>query len=385
MITDGFVFLGVLLALAGGIVYVTQRRESRVLKYVPGFVLLYLGAAALNTFGVFGDSKSIETTGTAVKDALLPAMIFLLLFKCDLRKIIKLGPKLLLTFFVTALSIVMGFVVAYLVLSSSLHPEANKALGALAASWTGGSANMVAVQGIVHAPENIFGYVLIVDTVLYSLWLLLMFGSAGFSERFNRWTRAETTHLNTDGGDSAAAETGRPIDLASITTLIGFSIFLSAIATWAGNVLPELGEVVNATTWAILIVSVLGLVVASTSLGRTAGSSEIATVMLYIIIGIIAAGSDFSSLTEAPLYLVAGAIVLLVHLAVMIVYAKLARAELFSLAVASTANIGGVASAPVVASAFNRQLVPVGVLFALIGAFMGTFVGLTTVELLAAL
>jgi uncharacterized membrane protein len=364
---------------------VTQRRESRVFKYVPGFVLLYLGAAALNTFGVFGDSKSIETTGTAVKDALLPAMIFLLLFKCDLRKIIKLGPKLLLTFFVTALSIVMGFVVAYLVLNSALHPEANKALGALAASWTGGSANMVAVQGIVHAPENIFGYVLIVDTVLYSLWLLLMFGSAGFSERFNRWTRAETTHLNTDGTDSAAAEAGRPIDLASITTLIGFSIFLSAIATWAGNVLPELGEVVNATTWAILIVSVLGLVVASTSLGRTAGSSEIATVMLYIVIGIIAAGSDFTSLTEAPLYLVAGAIVLLVHLAVMIVYAKLARAELFSLAVASTANIGGVASAPVVASAFNRQLVPVGVLFALIGAFMGTFVGLTTVELLAAL
>lgn len=382
MITDGFHYLGVLLALAGGIVYVTQRRDYRVFKYVPGFVLLYFGAAALNTVGVFGDSKSIDSAGTAVKDALLPAMIFLLLFKCDLRKIVKLGPKLLLTFFVTALSIVLGFVVAYLTLKSALHPEAGKALGALAASWTGGSANMVAVQGIVHAPENIFGYVLIVDTVLYSLWLLLMFGSAGFSERFNRWTRAETTHLD---AQATAEQEQRPIDLASIMTLIGFSLALSAAAGWAGSVLPELGEVVNATTWAILIVSILGLVVASTPLGRTAGSSEIATVMLYVVIGIIASGSDFSSLAEAPLYLFAGAVVLLVHLVVMVVYAKLARAELFSLAVASTANIGGVASAPVVASAFNRQLVPVGVLFALLGAFMGTFVGLTTVELLSAL
>jgi uncharacterized membrane protein len=382
MITDGFLFLGVLLALAGIIVYFTKRREYRIFKYVPGFVLLYIGAAALNTVGVFGESESVEATGDAVQDALLPAMILLLLFKCDVRKIIKLGPKLLLTYCAAALSIVIGFVVTYLIFQAAMDPEAGKALGALAASWTGGSANMVAVQGIVAAPENIFGYVLIVDTVLYSLWLLLMFGSVGFSERFNRWTKADTTYLD------AHADTGeeeRPIDLVSLMTLIGFSLAISAGATWVGGLLPEIGVVVTSTTWTIFIVSVLGLIIAATPLGRTAGSAELATVMLYVIIGIIASGSDFTSLTEAPLYLLAGVVVLLVHVLVMVVYAKLARAELFSLAVASTANIGGVASAPVVASAFNRQLVPVGVLFALIGSFLGTFLGLTTVQVLSVL
>ena len=107
--------------------------------------------------------------------------------------------------------------------------------------------------------------------------------------------------------------------------------------------------------------------------------------MLFVVIGQIASGSDFTAITQAPIYLVMGALVLLIHAAIMVVYAKLTKTELFSLAVASTANVGGIASAPVVAAAFNRQLVPVGVLFALIGSFMGTFVGLMAAQLMAAL
>lgn len=381
MITDGFLFLGVLLGLAGTCMYVAQRGPSRVFKYIPGFVLVYMGAATLNTLGVFGETESVEVAGESVQDALLPAMILLLLFKCDLRKIIKLGPKLLLTMLVATTSILIGFVVAFLALQSALDEGAAKALGALSGSWTGGSANMVAVQGIVHAPENLFGYVLIVDTVLYSLWLLLMFGSVGIAGSFNRWTKAEAISVSA----MADTEEERPIDLMSLMGLISFSLFVSAVATWIGGLLPEIGVVVTSTTWTILIVSVLGLVIAATPLGKTAGSSEVASVMLYMIIAIIASGSDFSSLAEAPIYLLAGAIVLLVHLVIMIGYAKLARVELFSLAVASTANIGGTASAPVVASAFDRQLVPVGVLFALIGSFAGTFLGLLVVQVLMSL
>ena len=285
MITDGFLYLGVLLALAGVLVLLVNRTNIRLFTYVPAFVLLYICAAALNTVGVFGESASIEATGEAVQDALLPAMILLLLFKCDLRKIIKLGPKLLLTFFVAAASIVVGFLIAFLVFRAALESEAWKALGALSGSWTGGSANMVAIQGILEAPEDVFGYVLIVDTVLYSVWLLLMFSSVGFSDRFNRWTKADTTKFETQTGPQ---EEERPIDLVSLMGLIGFSLFVSATASWVGEQLPELGDVVTATTWTILIVSVLGLVIATTPMGKTAGSTEIAMVMLYVIIGIIA-------------------------------------------------------------------------------------------------
>lgn len=402
MITDGFFFLATLIGIAAILVYLEKRRGMAVFKYVPGFVFLYLIAATLNTLGVFGQTDSIDAVGSGVKDALLPAMIMLLLFQCDVRQIIKLGPKLMLTYAAAVVSIFAGFVVAFLLFRGLLDPEAWKGFAALAGSWTGGSANMVAVQEILQAPESLFGHVLIVDTIVYSLWLLLMFSGTGIAQRFNAWVKADTSYLETqaaavaNSGDTSAGVggknkgggtngSGETLDLVALFRVIALGLFASAAATWVGNQLPEIGVVVTSTTWTILIVSVLGLIIGSTRFGKMPGASEVSHIMLYIIIGIIAAGSDFSSLVEAPLYLLAGFVVVTVHLLLMVLYAKLTRTELFSLAVASTANIGGVASAPVVASAYSQQLVPVGVLYALIGAFAGTFFGLATGQVLSML
>ena len=403
MITDGFFFLATLIGIAAILVYLEKRRGMAVFKYVPGFVFLYLIAATLNTLGVFGQTDSIDAVGSGVKDALLPAMIMLLLFQCDVRQIIKLGPKLMLTYTAAVVSIFVGFVVAFLLFRGLLDPEAWKGFAALAGSWTGGSANMVAVQEILQAPESLFGHVLIVDTIVYSLWLLLMFSGTGIAQRFNAWVKADTSYLETqvaavtNPGDTSAGEAGKDkgggdsngsgetLDLVALFRVIALGLFASAAATWVGDQLPEIGVVVTSTTWTILIVSVLGLIIGSTRFGKMPGASEVSHIMLYIIIGIIAAGSDFSSLVEAPLYLLAGFVVVAIHLLLMVVYAKLTRTELFSIAVASTANIGGVATAPVVASAYSQQLVPVGVLYALIGAFAGTFFGLATGQVLSML
>jgi uncharacterized membrane protein len=347
-------------------------------------VFMYLLCAALNTLGVFGADDATRAPIAQVKDVLLPAMIFLFLFGCDLRKIIRLGPKLLLTFFVASASLSAGMVIVYAAFQNAVHTEAWKVFGALLASWTGGSANMVAVQDILQAPENIFGYALITDTIGYSVWLMLMFASVAISPRFNRWTKANTSYLE-DRGAADLEDEKHPITVASLSVVVFGAIAVSTLSIWIGGLLPEYGAVINGTTWSILIVSLLGLVVAVTPLGRTAGSGEVATLMLFVVIGQIASGSDFSAITQAPVYLLMGALVLLFHAAVMVLYAKLTRTELFSLAVASTANVGGIASAPVVAAAFNKQLVPVGVLYALIGSFMGTFVGLAAAQIMSAL
>jgi uncharacterized membrane protein len=383
MITDGVLMIGVLLGLSCLLIVLERTTGWKVFKFVPGMVFMYLICAGLNSVGVFGDADATRVPIEQVKDVLLPAMIFLFLFGCDLRKIIRLGPKLLLTMFVASASLFIGMIAVYVVFQGVLHPQSWKVLGALLASWTGGSANMVAVQDILQAPQNIFGYALITDTLMYSIWLMIMFASVGLSPRFNRWTKANTSYLDAHEGE--ADDEKRPVTLVSLAIGVFGSILVSTLATWVGGLLPEIGAVIDGTTWTILIVSLLGLAAAMTPLGKTAGTSEIATLMLFVVIGQIASGSDFSALTQAPLYLVVGLLVLVVHVAIMLVYAKLAKVELFSLAVASTANIGGIASAPVVASAFNKQLVPVGVLFALIGSFMGTFVGLAGAQIMSML
>lgn len=384
MITDGLLMLGVLLGLSCLLIVLERTTGWKFFKFVPGMVLMYLICATLNSLGVFGQAEETRAPIAAVKNVALPAMIFLFLFGCDIRKIIKLGPKLLLTMFVAAASLAVGMVAVYALFQGALHEESWKALGALLGSWTGGSANMVAVQDILQAPENIFGYALITDTLVYSVWLMAMFSSVAVSDRFNRFTKADTSYLDSHAGADLAEEK-REITVTSLAIVAFGSIFVSTVAIWIGNQLPVLGDVVNSTTWTILIVSLLGLAVAHTPLGKTAGSMEVGTLMLFIVIGQIASGSDFSALTQAPLYLLIGFLVLLVHAVIMVIYAKLTRTELFSLAVASTANIGGIASAPVVASAFNRQLVPVGILFALIGSFAGTWIGLGAAQLMSML
>ncbi|MDN5900814.1 MAG: DUF819 family protein [Brachybacterium sp.] len=383
MITDGLLMLGVLLGLSCLLIVLERTTGWKLFKYVPGMVLMYLAGATLNSLGVFGQDDATRAPVGAVKDVLLPAMILLFLFDCDIRKIIRLGPKLLLTYAVSAASLFIGMVVVVTLFQGALHGESWKVFGALLASWTGGSANMVAVQDILQAPESIFGYALITDTIIYSVWLMAMFAAVASSPRFNKWTKADTSHLDAQIG--AFDEEERPITVTSLAIVVFGSLFASTGASWVGSLLPEWGTVVNATTWTILIVSLLGLIIAVTPLGRTAGSTDVATLMLFVVIGQIASGSDFSALTQAPLYLLIGALVLLVHIIIMLIYAKIAKVELFSLAVASTANIGGVASAPVVAAAYNRQLVPVGVLMALIGAFAGTFFGLAAAQVMSIL
>ncbi|MFC7455594.1 DUF819 domain-containing protein [Brachybacterium sp. GCM10030267] len=383
MITDGLLMLGVLLGLSGVLIVLERTTGWKFFRFVPGMVLMYLLCATLNSLGVFGQDDATREPIAQVKDVLLPAMIFLFLFGCDLRKIIRLGPKLLLTYFVAAASLFLAMILVFLVFQAALHEESWKALGALLGSWTGGSANMVAIQDILQAPESIFGYALITDTIMYSLWLMIMFASVAASPRFNRWTKADTSHLDSHMG--VLEEEKRPVTVVSLAITIFGSILVSTVVTWIGGLLPEWGDVVTGTTWTILIVSVLGLIVAVTPLGKTAGTQEVATLMLFVVIGQIASGSDFSALTQAPLYLLIGLLVLAIHAVIMVVYAKLTKTELFSLAVASTANIGGIASAPVVASAFNRQLVPVGILYALIGSFAGTFIGLAAAQVMSAL
>ena len=290
MIQDGIVYLSVLLAFAALVALAEQKSRSKLFKAVPGIIFIYIGGALMQTMGVFGTSESIDQTYSTVRSVLLPAMLILMLLHCDLRKIIKMGPKILLTFFAASLTIILGFTITY-VLFKGLYAEGTwKAFAALSGSWTGGSANMVALQSILSVPENIFGYALIMDTVNYSIWVMFMFWLVPFADRFNRWTKANTVTIPAVNDQIAAANENRSasIGFTELMMIIGFSLLLSTICTKIGNTLPEIGNVFNASTWAVVIASIIGMVLAMTKVADIPGTNEVSKVMLYTIIALIA-------------------------------------------------------------------------------------------------
>ncbi|UOE76177.1 DUF819 family protein [Parageobacillus thermoglucosidasius] len=387
MIQDGVVYLSILLAYVALIAFAEQKSKSKLFKVVPGIIFIYVGGALMQTFGVFGKTNSIDNTYNTVRNVLLPAMLILMLLHCDLRKIIKMGPKILLTFFAASFTIIIGFTATYLLLKEFYAKDTWKAFAALSSSWTGGSANMVILQKILDVPENIFGYALIMDTVNYSIWVMFMFWLVPFADRFNRWTKAKAIEVPVAADEVATTTENHQgkMGFTELIVLLGFSILLSTICTEIGNALPELGAVFNGTTWTIVFASVIGLLLAMTKAAKIPGANDVSKVMLYVIIALIASKADFSQLFQAPIYIISGFLILLIHALLMLIIAKVCKLDLFTMGVTSLANIGGVASTPILAGAYHQSLIPVGILTALLGNLLGTYYGLLTARILSSL
>jgi uncharacterized membrane protein len=386
LITDGFQYLALLMLIGGSIRLFETKSKSRLFDYLPGVVALYFIVMVMAAVGVWEQTESVNKTYSGVKNNLLPAMIFLMLMKGDLRKIIDLGPRMLLAFAISAISIGLGFVITYAVLGSWLAPDAWKAFAALSGSWMGGMGNMAAIQGALQVPDTAMGYALLMDSVDYALWVILLLALVPYAAAFNRWTGSNTDTIDRIGEklEAEAAEADKPIDFTALVFLLGAALGASAVAQAIAGMLPAT-SFFTATTWAVLIATVFGVIAAMTPMGRMAGSSELANVMLYAIIGLIASRADLAGLGAAPLYVVAGLMVLAVHGLAMVVAAKVFKLDLFSLGVASLANIGGVASAPILAAAYSRALIPIGVLMAMLGYIIGTGGGLLVGKILSLL
>ncbi|OCS92499.1 DUF819 domain-containing protein [Caryophanon latum] len=386
MIQDGFMYVSVLVALAAVMVFIEKKfGKTKFMKFIPGIVLIYIGAALMQTFGLFESNESTEAAYSNVRWALLPAMLFLMLLKCDIRVVIKLGPKMLGSFAVAVFSIACGFVLVYALLQSFYVEDTWKAFGALAGSWTGGSANMVALQSILDVPETIFGYVLMMDTINYAVWVMFMFWLVPFADRFNKWTKADTSFTNTINLNTDNITDDQGAKFEHILYLLGIGLLVSSLSSFFGNQLPVIGDIINGTTWTIVIASVLGLILALTPLSRIPGTFDVSNVMLYIVVALIASHSDFSDIAQAPIYIISGFLIMGVHLIIMLILGKLFKLDLFTLGIASLANIGGMASAPMLAAAYNKALIPVGVIMALMGSFLGTYFGMAIGKILSLL
>ncbi|TCO72646.1 DUF819 family protein [Marinisporobacter balticus] len=384
MITNGFTYLAFIILFASLIVLAEKKSKGKFFEYVPAIVLLYFVVMLLSTFKVWQKTDDVNMYYKLVKGNLLPAMIFLMLLRCDLRQIMKLGPKMLLGFFAASFSIGVGFIISYGIFKGMYESDTWKAFAALAGSWMGGTGNMAAIQGALNVSDASMGYTLLIDSIDYSIWVMLLLACVPYAKKFNKWTKTDTRIIDEVGEQLAASseETRKNIEFLDLILLLGSSLFVSAMSQAMAQVLPQT-TFLSATTWAVIIATLAGVICAMTSLGKRPGSSQISNVMLYTIVGLIASRANFAELTQAPLYITAGFVILGVHAIVLAVVAKIFKLDLFTCGVASLANIGGVASAPILAAAYSEALIPIGVLMAMMGYIIGTGGGLLIGKILS--
>jgi len=251
----------------------------------------------------------------------------------------------------------------------------------LSGSWMGGTGNMVAIQSALELPDAKMGYVLLIDSIDYAIWVMILLALVPFAKTFNQWTKADGELLNKLSKTLDKEASQKTINFPSLFMLLGLALMVSVIAQAIAPLLPNTSFLTN-TTWIVIMATLAGILFGMTPLSKEASAQPLANIMLYLIVALIASRANFTELTEAPLYIFAGFIIIFIHASIMIVFAKIFKLDLFSLGVASLANIGGVASAPILAGAYHKALIPIGVLMAMMGYIVGTFMGLGVSQVL---
>lgn len=384
MVTDPTAVLVVLLAVLAAIFWFGETAPGkRLFGIVPSLLFCYFLPTTLTTLGVLPAESPLYDW---IKAYLLPSSLMLLILALDVPGIVRLGPKALIMMLAGTAGVLIGGPVALWIFSSWVPADTWQGMTALTGSWIGGGANMVALAEIVGTSDTMFGMMVIVDVTVANIWMGVLLYMAGQQQRIDRLTGADTTaieELKRRVADFTARTTRVPT-LADMIMIVAIGFGGMWLATLVGRQLGEGSRVFDATVWKFIIVTAIAVALSFTPVRRLegAGASRIGTLMLYLLIASIGAHADFTQMRQAPVLVAVGAVWMVIHAAVLLAVGWMIRAPAFFFAVGSQANIGGAASAPIVAAAFHPSLAPVGVLLAVLGYVLGTYCGLIAMGLL---
>jgi uncharacterized membrane protein len=384
-----YVLAVILVILAGLFAAERTRIGQGVFRFVPMIVFAYFVPALLSNLDVLPVSSPLYAF---IKAWLLPASLVLLTLSVDIPAIARLGRPAVVLFLTGTLSVMIGGPLAYLALGwlapESLGEETWKGLAALTGSWIGGGANFVAVGASVGAADTTLGLMAVVDVVIANIWMAFLLAFAGRQRAMDAAIGADRTAIDEVQVriERYQLETTRAATVGDFLAIVAVAIGGTAIAHAVARELPDLGDIITGFTWVVILVTTIGVALSFTPVRRLegAGASKIGSVFLYLLIASIGAGADFRRAAEAWTLLLIAALWMAIHAAAILLVRRWMRAPIFFAAVGSQANIGGAASAPVVAAAFHPSLAPVGILLAVAGYVLGTYCALLSAYVLRA-
>jgi uncharacterized membrane protein len=384
MIQDPVSILAYLAAVVGVVFQLGRLEALRPLfDRIPPLVWAYFVPMLSTTAGLLPDESGVYR---AMARYLLPASLVLMLLSSDIKAVGRLGRTALVVMAAGVVGVVLGVLAAHLAFRPWLPDDAWKALGALTGTWIGGSANLLAVGTTLGLAPEMQGVIIVVDTIVGYTWMGVLISLAPHQERFDRWLRADRSRIHEVSvrlGERAAR--ARAPGVADVTLLVGIALALTAVCLWAGALLPSVGRVLNPFSWAIVLLTTVGLALSLTPLARLeeVGASTLGYAGFYLLLASVGAQADLRKVVAHPQFVLLGVLVIAVHAAVLFAAVRLLRAPLFFFAAASQACIGGYSSAPLVAALYQPSMAPVGLLLAVLGNVLGTYLGLLVAQILA--
>ena len=390
---DAIVLGWLLLCLTG--VFVTSSSMHpfwrRFYSIFPPLLVCYFLPALLHwPLGlVSGDQSQLYFVASRY---LLPASLVLLCLSVDFRGLVRLGPKAVIMFLTATAGIILGGPIA-LMLISSIAPDwlgANptevwRGLSTVAGSWIGGGANQTAMKEIYGVGDSAFATMIIIDVVVANMWMAFLLMGANHQRKVDRWLKADSSAIEELKTKAAAfqARVSRIPEAKDLLIVLTVAFVATGLAHWCGSNLaawfqvntPGSNSFQSSFFWLIVIATTIGLALSFTPMRSLegVGASKIASIFIYILVAAIGMKMNLSEVANNLGLFAVGLVWMLVHVVLLIVMAKITRSPFFFVAVGSQANVGGAASAPVVASAFHPALAPVGGIMAVWGYALGTY------------
>jgi len=423
IITQDTIVFGILMLTLGFVFYTSSSNNSRwkkFYKYIPALLMAYMMPALFTSTGIIAPEwETVNEAGEITKHSsqiyyiasrfLLPAALVLMTLSVDLKAVFNLGPKALIMFLTGTTGIIIGGPLAILIVSlvspetvGGAGPDAVwRGLATLAGSWIGGGANQAAMLEIYEYNPNKYGGMVIVDIVVANIWMAILLLGIGKQKKIDKWLKADTSAIEKlkEKVSSYAADNVRNPSLTDYMVILSIAFTVVGISHFGANEMSQfLKENIAAVNdkssawssfgsqffWMISIATALGIILSFTRLKKYegAGASKIGSVFIYILVASIGMKMDLTKIFDNPGLIVVGLIWMAMHVLLLVIVAKIIRAPYFFLAIGSKANVGGAASAPVVAAAFHPSLATVGVLLAVFGYVVGTYGAMFTAELM---
>jgi len=430
IIVEDTIVFGLLMLSLGFVFYTNSIKGGfweKFYKIIPSLFMAYMIPAFLTTIGLIASEwETIEMVNgveTIVEHHtklyyvstryLLPAALVLMTLSIDLKAVFNLGSKALIMFFTGTVGIIIGGPIAMLLISL-VSPETVggagfdavwRGLATLAGSWIGGGANQTAMLEIFKYNKELYGGMVFVDIVVANLWMAILLLGIGKSKRIDKWLNSDTSAIEAlkEKVSSFSKKVERTPTLTDLIILATIAFGSIGFAHFFGNYLAELFEGIVANIeaertrymftflgskffWMISLSTIIAIALSFTKVREYegAGASKLGSVFIYMLVVTIGMKMDLTQIFENKGLIVVGIVWMTIHALLLIIVAKIIKAPYFFLAVGSQANVGGAASAPIVASAFHPSLATVGVLLAVLGYAVGTIGAIITTLLMQA-